>query len=89
MATAVSEITTACREYGVIDNLSRRSRAYNALYALGETPETVKTLTRAEVEELIQLAHETAMGVTSTERHRTLAKASPALLRYIAIGSLA
>ncbi len=71
----------------IIEALSRRNRAYNALYALGATPETVNTLTHVEVENLIAMADETMHGIYRTEQHRKLSGISPVLLRYIATGS--
>lgn len=48
--------------------LERRSRAYNALYALGEsTPATVRTLTDNEVESILQVAHEANFADRSLE----------------------
>jgi hypothetical protein len=68
--------------------LSVRNRAYQLLYSWkGENPFTVRTISDEEAEQLVQLAHEVAMGVRRTQEHREIAeKVSPSMLSYVSIG---
>jgi hypothetical protein len=73
----------------LIDDLCLRSRAYNLLYALGATPETVRTLEPGEASNLILTAYEVEQGDRSTEQHREIAaNVKPYLLRYVTTGRI-
>lgn len=70
----------------LLHDLGRINRAYNLMYALGSQEGTFD-LTLDEVDALIQAAHETSMGLRTTELHREIAsKVNPTMLRYVAIG---
>ncbi len=74
----------------MVDLLMVKNRAYNLLYALGEEPSTVKTLTSEEAYRLVNLAREVSAGDRGTYFHRFLAKHVPAhQLRYVATGRMA
>lgn len=66
-----------------LENLCRRSRAYQVLYAMGDSPATVPTLEESEIEPLIELARQVQRGERRTVLQRKLANASPALLEYV------
>lgn len=71
----------------IIDELTTRSRAYQVLYYLGSTPETVRTLRPGEAQIWIDLAQEVLDGKRHTEAHRELAqKCGAGMLRYICSG---
>lgn len=73
----------------IIDELSLRNRAYNLLYALGESPATVRTLAPGEAERLITLATEAYVGLGDTYFHRLIAARVPVnQLRYVATGRI-
>lgn len=71
----------------IVDELTTRSRAYQVLYYLGSTPETVRTLRRGEAQIWIDLAQEVLDGKRDSAAHMQLAeKCGPAMLRYICTG---
>jgi hypothetical protein len=71
----------------IIENLSIKNRAYNLLYALGQSPESVRTLDIDETYRLINLAKEVHEGQRDTYFHRLIAERVPAhQLRYMATG---
>ncbi len=74
--------------HALVDDLTLRNRAYQALYALGETSLTVPTLRPGEALRWVVLAQEVLAGDRTTEQHNQLAKASQGLLNYIAWGRM-
>jgi len=73
----------------VTDDLEMRSRAYQVLYAMGDTPATVRTFMRGEAEELIEVCREVQMGVLATLRHVAIRdRVSEGLLEYVINGGL-
>ena len=73
----------------LIDDLSLRNRAYHLLYAMGQKPETVKTLRPGEAQRLVTLATETYCGLGDTYFHRMIRDMVPVhQLRYVATGRI-
>jgi hypothetical protein len=80
---------SAVPEAGLLDNLSRRSRAYNALYGIGwADPATVPTLTDEQVSLVIEVAQQALAMRERTEMHAKMMQLPLALLRYVARGGL-
>jgi len=75
-------------ESEIIDLLSRSNRAYNLLYALGESPVTVDTLTPVEVGRLIDKAQSAFAGMEGSFERLLRQKVSPTMLRYVATGKM-
>lgn len=72
----------------MIDGLKFLNRAYQALYALGETPSTVETLSLDEARMWIQVVQDVVDGDRSTYARRKLAELNPVMLRYITTGKM-
>ena len=75
-------------QLNLIDELERRNRAYQVLYALGSSPDTVGTLEPGEADILIEAARRVRDGDRSTETARKIAELSPVMLNYIVTGRL-
>lgn len=75
--------------YEIVDRLSMANRAYQVLYALGDTPATVNSLSLDEAKMWIDIAQSVINGDRSTEiRKRLAATMSTAMLRYVATGRM-
>lgn len=75
--------------YEIVDRLTMANRAYQVLYALGDTPATVNAVSLDEAKMWIGVAQSVIDGDRSTEIRKTLAeKMSPAMLRYVATGRM-
>ena len=75
----------------MIDSLSLRNRAYQVLYALGESSSTVRTLTAGEAACLVGIVQDIGFAdrkLTESE-HAVLSGMSASMVLYVATGSLA
>jgi hypothetical protein len=79
----------------LVDDLTLRNRAYQALYLLGDNPSTVRTLLPGEAAMWVGIAREVEAGDRSTDVHRRVAEAvagrgrsGQAMLRYVATGRM-
>ena len=75
---------------GCLDSLSLRSRAYQVLYALGETSSTVRTLTDGEAACLVGIVHDMLHEDSEwNDLQVAIGSAmSPRMLEYVASGSM-
>lgn len=81
--------TSTVPEAGLLDNLSRRSRAYNALYGMKMAdPATVPTLSDREADLIIGVAQEVLAMRDRTDMHAKMMQLPLELLRYVAGGGL-
>ena len=72
----------------IVDQLTRINRAYNLLYAFGESPFTVSPLTNVEVDNLVNMAQSAYVGDPGTFQDILRDKVSEPLLRYVATGRM-
>ena len=73
----------------LIECLCLRNRAYNLLYALGETPATVRTLEPGEESFLVSCAKRVEAGKVESQLEQEIAsKVPPAQLHYVATGRI-
>jgi hypothetical protein len=72
----------------IVDQLTRINRAYNLLYAFGESPFTVSPLTNVEVDNMVNMAQSAYKGEPGTFQELIRTTVKPALLRYVATGEI-
>lgn len=71
----------------ILDELATVNRAYQVLFALGETSWTVRTLTVSEAEAIVAIVQDLAMGRCETILDRMLYHLmTPTMLEYVSGG---
>jgi len=72
----------------MVEQLSLRNRAYNLLYAFGESPLTVQTLSPREAKRIVEMAQSAFRGDEGTFQSFIRKGMKPYQLRYVATGRI-